>query len=90
MILAPAVEHVDTGELLSKHTWSERGWCRLEQVAANFLTKDAKIVVIESVQKIHIMRPSSRLVDLLGHWADQIWFEMVWRYPQGMGGMILV
>ncbi|CAK9095519.1 unnamed protein product [Durusdinium trenchii] len=57
VILAPAVEHVDTGELLSKHTWSERGWCRLEQVAANFLTKDAKIVVIESVQKIHIMTP---------------------------------
>eukprot|EP00913_Durusdinium_trenchii_P035974 g33658.t1 len=26
VILAPAVEHVDTGELLSKHTWSERGW----------------------------------------------------------------
>ena len=48
VVLAPFVEHAETGKLLSRESWRSRGWCRFERVCREFLCDNPNIAVIES------------------------------------------
>lgn len=51
VILCPPIRHTQLGTLLSKSTWSSRGWCRLELVVRH-LSKRASIAIeVQSAQR---------------------------------------
>lgn len=57
VVLAPCVEHSETGQLLGRESWRGRGWCRFERVCREFSCADSRIVVIESPQHCYVMAP---------------------------------
>ncbi|CAE7740635.1 unnamed protein product [Symbiodinium sp. CCMP2592] len=58
-ILCPHVRHEEHDTLLNKHTWAERGWCRLEQVCKEFSIQDASCDSIDIQSSIFQTRAPS-------------------------------
>ncbi|CAL1145700.1 unnamed protein product [Cladocopium goreaui] len=57
IVLAPPIEHADTGQHLNLSTWKERGWCRLERAACDFLTPNTNILEITRLNHHSVMIP---------------------------------
>lgn len=57
IVLAPPIEHADTGQPLNLSTWKERGWCRLERAACDFLTPKTNILEITRLNHLSVMIP---------------------------------
>mmetsp|Transcript_36354 Transcript_36354/g.83851 ORF Transcript_36354/g.83851 Transcript_36354/m.83851 type:complete len:377 (-) Transcript_36354:224-1354(-) len=55
VILAPPVQHLETGSLLGYESWQARGWCRLER-AARSLALEAMVapIVVEGPKTLHM------------------------------------
>ncbi|CAE7632747.1 unnamed protein product, partial [Symbiodinium sp. CCMP2456] len=58
-ILCPHVRHEEHDMLLNKHTWAERGWCRLEQVCKEFSMQEATCDAIDIQSSIFQTRAPS-------------------------------
>ncbi|OLP96201.1 Ankyrin repeat domain-containing protein 17 [Symbiodinium microadriaticum] len=52
-ILCPHVRHANDNTLLNKHTWAERGWCRLERAARELSLHPDSIATIEIHSATH-------------------------------------
>ena len=48
--LCPPCIHLNTHEMLSQHTWANRGWCRAERMARELSSDDGMIVCVEGAK----------------------------------------
>lgn len=51
MVLTPPMNHVEQAEMLSRYSWSERGWCRAERMARELSSEGLVILVQNSTQQ---------------------------------------
>ncbi|CAE7872362.1 mask-1, partial [Symbiodinium microadriaticum] len=51
IVLAPCLQHEDSGEVLGVLSWQRRGWCRLERSASLFASR-ACLIMVTSPQKL--------------------------------------
>ena len=49
--LCPCCIHLDTHEVLSRYSWADRGWCRLERMARELSSDDGIIILVEGAQQ---------------------------------------
>lgn len=86
VVLAPCVEHSETGQLLGRESWRGRGWCRFERVCREFSCADSRIVVIESPQHFYVMAPHDSWLRpaCLGHFTVEKDRDKVHNVISGM------
>jgi len=52
LVVAPVVTHVDTNLTCNYATWRQRGWCRLELLAAVLAPRDVRVMVCTGAEAI--------------------------------------
>eukprot|EP00435_Cladocopium_sp_Y103_P056015 s1283_g18.t1 len=48
MVLTPPLNHVEQAEMLSRYSWSERGWCRAERMARELSSAEGLVILVQN------------------------------------------
>ncbi|CAE7548144.1 Ank3 [Symbiodinium natans] len=81
IVLAPTIQHADTGATMNYISWATRGWCRAERTAAALSAKPKPLLVVSGPRRIF----SSSSADWLQNWPHDGAFTVeedratVWR-----------